>query len=59
VRFLPKDAIAVAESAVRNVGDVEEYSKAGADIVLVGEALVTGDASKLLGQFTGVEKIRL
>jgi indole-3-glycerol phosphate synthase len=59
VGLLPKDAIAVAESAVRNVGDVEEYSKAGADIVLVGEALVTGDASKLLGQFTGVEKIRL
>jgi indole-3-glycerol phosphate synthase len=59
VGLLPKDAIAVAESAVRNVGDVEQYAKAGADMVLVGEALVTGNASELLAKFTGVEKIRL
>jgi indole-3-glycerol phosphate synthase len=57
--LLPKDAIAVAESAVRNVTDVEEYAKAGADMVLVGEALVTGDAKALLEQFSSVEKIRL
>lgn len=56
---LPADCIAVAESAVRNTEDVLAYANAGADMVLVGEALVTGDAKTLLGQFTQVEKIRL
>jgi indole-3-glycerol phosphate synthase len=56
---LPSDCIAVAESAVRNTGDVSAYAKAGADMVLVGEALVTGDAAQLLGEFTSVKKIRL
>ena len=56
---LPSDCIAVAESAVRNQQDVEAYAAAGADMVLVGEALVTGDASELLKQFTSVPKIRL
>lgn len=57
--LLPSECIAVAESAVRNTQDVEAYSKAGADMVLVGEALVTGDASKLLGEFISVEKNRI
>ena len=57
--LLPRDCIAVAESAVRNTQDVESYAQAGADMVLVGEALVTGNAKKLLGEFTSVEKIRL
>jgi indole-3-glycerol phosphate synthase len=57
--LLPNNAIAVAESAVRNVEDVQEYAKAGADMVLVGEALVTGNAAELLEEFTAVEKIRL
>jgi indole-3-glycerol phosphate synthase len=57
--LLPKDAIAVAESAVRNLEDVVSYAKAGADCVLVGEALVTGDAERLLRQFVSVPKIRL
>ena len=56
---LPSDCIAVAESAVRNTEDVSAYAKAGADMVLVGEALVTGDAAQLLGEFTSVKKIRL
>jgi indole-3-glycerol phosphate synthase len=56
---LPSDCIAVAESAVRNQADVEAYAKAGADMVLVGEALVTGNAESLLKQFTSVPKIRL
>lgn len=59
VDLLPKDAIAVAESAVRNLEDVVAYAKAGADCVLVGEALVTGDAGELLREFTTVPKIRL
>ena len=57
--LLPDDCVAVAESAVRNQEDVKAYASAGADMVLVGEALVTGDAGELLGQFTAVEKIRL
>ena len=56
---LPSDCIAVAESAVRNTEDVAAYAKAGANMVLVGEALVTGDAAQLLGEFTSVKKIRL
>lgn len=56
---LPTGCIAVAESAVRNTEDASAYAKAGADMVLVGEALVTGDAKALLGEFTSVQKIRL
>ncbi len=38
---IPKDAIAVAESGVSNSQDVLNYALAGADAVLIGEALVT------------------
>jgi len=38
----PAGAIRVAESAVRTPADVAAYRAAGADAVLVGEALVTG-----------------
>ena len=33
----------VAESAVKDPADVAHYRAAGADVVLIGEALVTGD----------------
>jgi indole-3-glycerol phosphate synthase len=59
VEALPDDCIAVAESAVRNKDDVTAYANAGADMVLVGEALVTGDADSLLKHFVSVPKIRL
>lgn len=39
---IPAGVIRVAESAVLSVADVERYREAGADAVLVGEALVTG-----------------
>lgn len=39
---LPTGTIKVAESAVRSAEDVAHYRRAGADVVLVGEALVTG-----------------
>lgn len=39
---IPAGVIRVAESAVSTVADVERYREAGADVVLVGEALVTG-----------------
>lgn len=39
---IPDSAIKIAESAVSSVADVEHYRQGGADVVLVGEALVTG-----------------
>lgn len=39
---VPADRVRVAESGIRNPQDVAEYVAAGADAVLVGEALVTG-----------------
>lgn len=59
VELLPTNTISIAESAVRNVDDVIAYAKAGADCVLVGEALVTGDAKALIQEFTAVPKIRI
>lgn len=40
---IPAGTITVAESAVRTAEDVAHYRAAGADVVLVGEALVTSD----------------
>jgi len=59
VDLLPSGSIAIAESAVRNVEDVVAYAKAGADCVLVGEALVTGEAARLIEEFKTVPKIRI
>lgn len=47
----PEGAIRVAESAVRTVADVAHYRTAGADVVLVGEALVTSDPVLTLTEF--------
>lgn len=54
--LLPSTVIKVAESAVRTVADVEHYAAAGADVVLVGEALVTNNAEELLSEFVAVLK---
>ena len=40
---IPASTVAVAESAIRSVGDVERMAAAGFDAVLVGEALVRAD----------------
>ncbi len=40
---IPSGVIRIAESAVKTPADVAHYRRAGADVVLVGEALVTGD----------------
>ncbi|WP_019147995.1 indole-3-glycerol phosphate synthase TrpC [Timonella senegalensis] len=40
---IPEGTVRVAESGVRGPHDVVEYARHGADAVLVGEALVTGD----------------
>jgi indole-3-glycerol phosphate synthase len=52
--LIPSQTIKIAESAVRSVDDVRQYREDGADVVLVGEALVTGDASSLIREFTSV-----
>jgi indole-3-glycerol phosphate synthase len=54
--LIPTDAIKIAESAVRSVIDVEEYASYGADCVLVGEALVAGNAFELVSSFSQVRK---
>jgi indole-3-glycerol phosphate synthase len=51
VELIPAGAIKVAESAVRNADDVAHYRKSGADVVLVGEALVTNDPAAMLRSF--------
>ena len=40
---IPSGVIRIAESAVLEPADVTHYRSAGADVVLIGEALVTGD----------------
>lgn len=49
---IPSGVIRIAESAVRTPADVAHYRAAGADVVLVGEALVTdGDPVTTLREF--------
>jgi indole-3-glycerol phosphate synthase len=50
----PDGAIRVAESAVLTAADVAHYRSAGADVVLVGEALVTGAPIANLSAFLAV-----
>jgi indole-3-glycerol phosphate synthase len=52
--LIPSHITKVAESAVRNLDDAVSYRNAGADAVLVGEALVTGDAESLIRSFTSI-----
>lgn len=51
---LPVEAVRIAESSVKTVADVRRYREAGADAVLVGEALVTGDYRELIPEFISV-----
>jgi indole-3-glycerol phosphate synthase len=53
---IPAGVIKVAESAVRNADDVAHYRRAGADVVLVGEALVTNDSAAMLKSFLAVDE---
>ena len=54
VDAFPDGAIKVAESAVSSAADVANYRSAGADVVLVGEALVTSDPVRTLTEFLAV-----
>ena len=50
--MIPTGVIRVAESAVTTAADVAHYRRAGADAVLIGEALVTnGDPATTLREF--------
>lgn len=50
----PADAVVVAESAIRNVGDAERMAAAGVDALLVGEALVRAAHDRSGGGATDV-----
>jgi indole-3-glycerol phosphate synthase len=51
---IPSGVVRVAESAVKSAADVAHYRAAGADVVLVGEALVTSDPILTLNEFLAV-----
>jgi indole-3-glycerol phosphate synthase len=51
---IPSGVVRVAESAVQTAADVAHYRAAGADVVLVGEALVTNDPVLTLSEFLAV-----
>lgn len=51
---IPAGVIRVAESAVLDISDVERYREAGADAILVGEALVTNDPIATLASYLSV-----
>lgn len=54
---MPKDKIAVAESAISSRGDIEFLMNAGIKAFLIGEALVTAlDVGKKLRMFLGEEQ---
>lgn len=54
VERIPAGVVKVAESAVLSPADVAHYRQAGADAVLVGEALVTGDPVATLRSYLEV-----
>ncbi|WP_232547812.1 indole-3-glycerol phosphate synthase TrpC [Propioniciclava soli] len=50
--LIPDDRVKVAESGIGNVADVERVAAAGADVILVGEALVRhGDPAASVADF--------
>jgi indole-3-glycerol phosphate synthase len=57
LRRIPAGPLAIGESAVLSRADVEAYAAAGADAVLVGEALVTsGDPAAAVTSFRQVAR---
>ncbi len=55
---IPSGVIRIAESAVTEPADVAHYRAAGADVVLVGEALVTGgDPVAMIESFLSAGKV--
>ena len=56
---IPAGVIKIAESAVLGVDDVVHYRRSGADVVLIGEALVTSDPVATLASFIEASRIEL
>jgi indole-3-glycerol phosphate synthase len=57
--LLPADCVKVAESGVTGPADVARFAREGADVVLVGEALVRdGDPESAVRAMTGLETLR-
>lgn len=56
---IPDTAIKIAESAVLAPEDVQRYRNAGADVVLIGEALVTNDPVETLAAYLDAGDIDL
>ena len=55
--LIPSDLVAIAESGVRSVQDVERLARAGADAVLVGTVLsASSDPEAAVRSFTGVKR---
>ena len=55
VRLLPEDVVKVAESGVTGVADAARHAAEGADVVLVGEALVKdGDPTSAVAAMRAV-----
>ncbi|HVX88589.1 MAG TPA: indole-3-glycerol-phosphate synthase, partial [Gemmatimonadales bacterium] len=55
---VPPDRLAVAESAMHTVRDVERAARAGADAVLIGTALSgAGDPGGLVRELTAVRRV--
>ena len=56
-RYLPGDVLLVSESGIRSRADVERVAAAGADAVLVGEALVrSGEPGRLVEEMGAVPR---
>jgi indole-3-glycerol phosphate synthase len=55
--LVPSDVVAIAESGVRSIQDVERLARAGADAVLVGTVLsASSDPEAAVRSFTGVKR---
>ena len=55
---LPDSVIKVAESGVAGIEDVRAYAAAGADAILIGEALVkSGQPAETVAEFSAVERV--
>ena len=57
-RYVPGDVLLVSESGIRDRDDVARVAAAGADAVLVGEALVrSGSPGELVGEMAAVGRV--
>jgi len=55
---IPPNVVAIAESGVSGRADVERYSRAGADAVLVGSAIsAAADPTAIVRELASVERI--